>query len=170
MRNSNKLREMFSFGFIYRVIDSLILVIVLSLQNCTISYYLIEYNEGQSSWYFFFFADFLLVFLFIIAAIFASRHYRRLRLLKCRRIRSSSLDQNKTELNDENESNEKSKHSILNISFAKQLGTLPLLWICWLSYVLLLVIKIFILYLQDIAIDLYKSSLSQNIVIIIAFF
>jgi hypothetical protein len=166
----NKFEEMLSFGFIYRVIDSIILTIVLSLQNCTISYYLIEYNEGQSGWYFFFFADFLLVFLFIIGAIFASRYYRKLRLLKCRRVRSSSLDQNKTELNDEKEKNHKSKHSILNISFAKQLGTLPLLWICWLSYVLLIVIKIFILYLQDIAFDLYKSSISPNIVIIIAFY
>jgi hypothetical protein len=166
----NKFEEMLSFGFIYRVIDSIILTIVLSLQNCTISYYLIEYNEGQSGWYFFFFADFLLVFLFIIGAIFASRYYRKLRLLKCRRVRSSSLDQNKTELNDEKENNHKSKHSILNISFAKQLGTLPLLWICWLSYVLLIVIKIFILYLQDIAFDLYKSSISPNIVIIIAFY
>jgi len=165
----NKFEEMLSFGFIYRVIDSIILTIVLSLQNCTISYYLIHYNSGQSGWYFFFFADFLLVFLFIIGAIFASRYYRKLRLLKCRRVRSSSLDQNKTELNDENESNEKSKHSVLNVSFAKKLGTLPLLWICWLSYVLLIVIKIFILFLQDISIYLYKSSLPKDFVIIIAF-
>lgn len=42
-------------------------------------------------------------------------------------------------------------HNIFSIEFPRYLGTLPLLWICWILYVTLFTLKVFILYYQGIA-------------------
>ncbi|CAG2118452.1 unnamed protein product [Medioppia subpectinata] len=161
---SNGIKWMSSstLSLINRIFDTILLVSVLSYQNWTLSYYLTSFNGHNSLWYFLFFADFLLAFVFISGAVLGCRHYRRVNVLKRSTTLNPSSDDNGLQTNESNDKKRVNKLRVCNITIPRVLGSLPLLWICWLLYTALLSTKIFVLNLQNITLELYKSSVTQD--------
>ncbi|CAG2162329.1 unnamed protein product [Oppiella nova] len=147
-----------------RIFDTILLVSVLSYQNWTLSYFLTAFNAHNNLWYFFFFCDFVLAFLFISGAVVGCRHYRKLNVFRRSQVTdlNTTPDDNKLESNATNETKRSVKLPFLNITIPRVLGSLPLLWICWLLYTVLLSTKIFVLNLQNITVELYKSSVTED--------
>ena len=139
------------FGLAYRLLDCVLLFGVITFQNCWISYYITSFNGHNNGWYFLFLVDFVMVFLFMSGAINAIHYYRKLHVFKRNQKSLSSSSEriaNNFEIN----------NKIFNIRVPQWTGALPLVWICWLLYVIVMSTKIFVLHLQDIAIQLYVSQ------------
>ena len=144
------------FGLVYRLLDSILLLVVLSYQNYWISYYITTYNSHNKSWYLIFVVDFAMTFLFTCGAFFAIRYYRKLHVLK----QTNNLSKH-SEMNE----NLREEHHIFKVKLPLWVGPLPLVWICWLLYVVVISTKIFILHLQDIAVKLFLSQTDEPVII-----
>lgn len=138
-------------GLVYRCVDSLLLLAVLVYQNYTLTYFITSFNRHNSVWYFLLLVDFLMVFLFMCGAFFAIRYYRKLHVLNRRKVFTNEEQSNKRCESAPN-------LTMFSIRWPQWLGTLPLVWICWFFYALLLSVKIFLLHLQKITIYLRTDS------------
>ncbi|XP_054167213.1 uncharacterized protein LOC128964610 [Oppia nitens] len=151
-----------SLGLIYRCLDTIILLVVLSYQNYSLSYCLTLHNKDNNLWFFYFLVDFIVIFLFIYGSIVAIRYYRKYHVFKRSNIGDSSAEQTRLEVIDNNVKSVSQNNKHFNIRFPKVLGKLPLLWICWILYTVLISTKIFILHLQNIAPNLYMKSINKE--------
>jgi len=131
--------NIFSWSSLWTVFDALGLMVVLLIQGSILNYYLIYYNEGSSGWYFWFLADFLILITFIFSTTFAWRFYQRKRREAKSPYKEVDVQRPK-----------RFGNGFFRFTFPKQMGMLPLIYLCWIVYALVLVAKIVILVLIEI--------------------
>ena len=146
----------------WTILNSFALVIVLLVQGSLLNYCIINYNEGSAEWYFLFFADFLILVIFMFSITFAWRFYKRQRRQHqsfAREVMTgvhAAGDQSGNKIGDHHDHSHASEVTqrvgagIFRFSFPKPMGMLPLIYICWIVYSLNLVVKLFILYVMKI--------------------
>ena len=71
VKRNSKLNQ--TFSIVIHIIDSIVLITILTLQQFWLSYHLVNHFDGTPNWYFAFFADFTLILLFIVETVFAAK-------------------------------------------------------------------------------------------------
>ncbi|KAI1287396.1 hypothetical protein HDE_10160 [Halotydeus destructor] len=131
----------FHYWSLWTVLDALGLVIVLLAQGSILNYYIILFNDGDAGWYFLFFVDFIIMITFMFSIAFAWRFYQRKRLEKGRGYLASSTEDDKSK---------RVGKGFFSWAFPKPMGMLPLIYLCWIAYALILMFKMFLLILMEI--------------------
>ena len=150
---------------LWTILNCLSLVFVLLVQGSLLNYCIINYNEGSAEWYFLFFADFLMLVVFMFSITFAWRFYRRQR--RQRNVFPNEVSLAHVAAGDHHHGptstvvlGEDHSHAsqvtervgagIFRFSFPKPMGMLPLIYVCWIVYSFNLVVKLYMLYIMKI--------------------
>ncbi|XP_067132844.1 transmembrane protein 121B-like [Centruroides vittatus] len=120
-----------SINLIVHIINLIFLLLVLVIQGSMINFCLILHNEGTAGWYFWFLADFLVLIGFMASGIISYKFYKRKARLQQEGHPEDVVD------------------SMLTPS--TRFGILPLCYMVWLFYALLLTTKIILLFKMNIA-------------------
>ncbi|XP_053201418.1 uncharacterized protein LOC128397646 [Panonychus citri] len=145
----------------WKILEGLALAIALCLQSFFLDYYIIYYSRGAVGWYFLFLIDVMIMVLFIIAIVMAKRHYSSWMMQK-QPSAGGGGDPTVSTININTYGSlcpqARTGQQLFGTRLPRTMGVLPLSYISWFLYSIVLVFKIFIFFTNDVLIKMTSGD------------
>ncbi|XP_015792199.1 uncharacterized protein LOC107368828 [Tetranychus urticae] len=138
----------------WKILEGLVLAVTLCSQSSLLNYYIIYYSRGTVGWYFLFLIDVMVIILFVIAIIMARRHYSSWN----KQQQTGDTAISSINMNGHTQCTYSEPGQIFGAKLPQSMGVLPLSYISWFIYSIVLVFKIFVFFANDILIKMVSGE------------